>query len=167
MSKTTKFWFAMLAAWPLTAVAAPQKDDSAARPLAELPGKPTGPIAVEHHLSAPLSVGASVVVTITARAEPAARGLALETTASRPSAVLATAPVLVASGAGMASWQLSVVPLEADAGYFNVIVTAEIDGITQARTVAVALRSAAAPVATAKGDAETETLIALPVEESR
>jgi hypothetical protein len=150
---------------PFTSTAAPRPAHSEPPPRAERPGKPTGPIAVEHKLAAPPAVGVPVAATITARVEPGAGELVLEVSASQPGAVLLTAPVLVASGPGLRTWQVTVVPLTVDAGYLNALVTAEIDGIPQARTVAIALRSAAPAEPAAEPSAEGETLIALPVEE--
>jgi hypothetical protein len=157
-----------LGASPALVMAAPP-EASEARPAAraESPVKPTGPIAVEHRLGAEPAVGVPLTITISARVSGSTDGLRLETSGSRPGAVLLTEPTLVASGESGYSWTLTVVPLEADAGYLNVIVVGNIDGLPQARSVAIALRS---PVAEARPEpeaaADTETLIALPVRET-
>jgi hypothetical protein len=154
-----------MASSPLALAAAPEKGAEPPQPQRyESPGKPTGPIAVEHRFGGPLAVGAPVALTITARVEPGAGELAIETTATEPKVVVLSAPVLLASGVGRYSWELTVVPLAVDAGYLNVIVSGEIDGLTQARTVSIALRSAEPPAA-AVPPSENETLISLPVRE--
>ena len=149
---------------PMALAAAPEKAASPPPARFESPGKPTGPIAVEHRFGAGLAVGTAVTLTITARVEPGAGELALETTATDPKAVVLSVPALVASGAGRYSWQLTVVPLVVDAGYLTVVVSGEIDGVAQARTVSIALRSEEPP-AVAAPPSKNETLIALPVQE--
>ena len=145
--------------------AAPEKAGEPSQPARyESPGKPTGPIAVEHQFGGHLAVGTSVTLTITARVEPGAGELAIETTATEPKALALSAPVLLASGVGWYSWQLTVVPFAVDAGYLNVIVSGEIDGMAQARTVSIGLRSAEPPPV-AVAPSGNETLIALPVRE--
>ena len=52
---------------------------------------------------------------------------------------------LVAAGDGVYAWTITVVPLTAEAGYLTVIVSGDIDGVAQARSVTVSLRSTAAP----------------------
>jgi hypothetical protein len=166
MSYLTRLIAGVVAAAPLALAAAPEKAGAPPQPVRfESPGKPTGPIAVEHQFGGHLAVGASVSLTITARVEPGAGELAIETTATEPRAVVLSAPVLVATGSGRYSWQLTVVPLAVDAGYLNVVVSGEIDGVPQARTVTVALRSAEPP-AVAAPPSDDEPLIALPVEET-
>ncbi len=66
----------------------------------------------------------------------------------------------------MYSWQITVVPLAAEAGYLSVIVSGTIDGVDQARSVTISLRSAAPADAPAPVAGGGETLIALPVQES-
>jgi hypothetical protein len=155
---------ALLAAVPLTAVAAPP--GARERPRAELPGKPTGPIDVDYRLAAEPAVGVPLAITITARVEAGAAGLRLEITASEPNAVLLTVPTLVASAASTQTWRVTVVPLAADSGYLNAVVAGEIDGEAQARTVTIALRGAAAAPEAAPPAAPGEALIALPVQET-
>ena len=153
-------------AWPWLAAGAPRAAERAATSV-ELPGKPTGPIAVEHRLATQPSVGVPLDVSITARVAGDVGRLGIEANATAPDAALVTAPTLVAVGEGTYSWRLTVVPLVAEAGYLSVIVSGSIEGVAQARSITISLRSAAAEgdppaVALAGG----ETLIALPVQES-
>ena len=157
---------ASLMMWPLLTAAAPRVLERAAPAAAELPGKPTGPILVEHRLAADPAVGVPLDITVTARVDAAASGLSIEANATVPRAALVTPPRLLEAGAGVYSWQITVVPLAAEAGYLSVIVSGTIDGVDQARSVTISLRSAAPadlPAPTAGGG---ETLIALPVQES-
>ena len=82
-------------------------------------------------------------------------------------AALVTAPALVTTGEGVYGWTITVVPLAADAGYLSVIVAGVVDGVAQARSITVPLRSAdaAGPVPAASSGGR-EALIALPVQES-
>ena len=154
-------------AWPWLADAAPPADARRTEARAELPGKPTGPIAVEHRLAGEPAVGVSLEIAVTARVEAEIGALRIEASASSPSTALVTPPLLTSVANGVYSWTLTVVPLAADAGYLSVIVSGAIDGVAQARSVTISLRSAAAPGAQpgvmAVGG---ETLIALPVQES-
>lgn len=145
--------------------AAPRGAAPAAAARAELPGKPTGPIAVEHHMGAVPAVGTPLAIAITARVDGQVAGLGIEASATVPSAVLVTQPRLLGVSGGVYSWEITVVPLRADAGYLSVIVSGAIDGVDQARSVTIPLRGEApgADAVRARGD---ETLIALPVEES-
>jgi len=169
MSRAPSF---ALAAWllalPILGNAAPRTVGEPVQVvLAELPGKPTGPIAVDYRLAAEPAVGVPLKITITARVEGGVGALRLETSASVPNAVLLTVPSLVTSGDGGYAWELTVVPLTADAGYLNVIVAGEIDGVAQARSVSIPLRTAAAAIRPeVRAEAGTETLIALPVRET-
>jgi hypothetical protein len=134
---------------------------------AQLPVKPTGPIAVEHHLASEPSVGEPLTITISARVSGSTDGLGLETSASHPGAVLLTLPTLVANVESEYTWTVTVVPLAADAGYLNVVVAGEVDGLPQARSVTIALRSKlAATSAEPAAHGNSETLIALPVRET-
>ena len=151
-------------AWPLSIDAAPRTVDGAAP--AERPGKPTGPIAVEHRLAAEPTVGVPLKIAITARVAGEVGRLSIEATATTPQAAVVSPPLLVAVEGDAYAWQLSVVPLAADAGYVSVIVSGTIDGVEQARSVTIALRSSAPAEAAAVTAAEGEALIALPVEES-
>jgi hypothetical protein len=146
-------------------VAAPRGAQPAAAARAELPSKPTGPIAVEHHFRALPSVGTPLAIAITARVEGQVAELGIEASATTPSAVLVTQPRLLGANGGVYSWEITVVPLRADAGYLSVIVSGAIDGVDQARSVTIPLRGEAlgADTVPSRGD---ETLIALPVEES-
>ena len=153
-------------ALPLWVGAAPRTAERAAPAPAELPGKPTGPIAVEHHFAADPAVGVPVKIAVTARVDGAAGGLSIEANPTLPRAALVTPPTLLAVGEGVYSWEITVVPLAAEAGYLSVIVSGAIDGVEQARSVTISLRSAVladAPAPVARGG---ETLIALPVQES-
>jgi hypothetical protein len=157
-----------LIALPVLGAAAPRAAPAAASAArTELPGKPTGPIAVDHRLAAEPAVGVPVKITITARVESSVNGLTLEARASEPQAALVTAPEAMSAHGGVYTWELTVVPLVAAAGYLNVSVAGTIDGVAQARSIAISLRSAGAahgvsPAAAGGG----ETLIALPVIES-
>lgn len=161
---TLTLWLVSL---PVAAAAAPRAlEESAGAARSELPGKPTGPIAVEYRLGAVPAVGVPLTIAITARAAGETGGLRLETSASEPRDVLLAVPTAVASADGAQAWELTVVPLAQDAGYVTVVVTGEIDGVTQARTVTIALRGSAAPPAVAAIEGAGETLIALPVIET-
>jgi len=158
---------AMLIALPALGAAAPRAAPAVATAArSELPGKPTGPIAVEYRLAEQPTAGVPVKITITARVQSSVNGLTLHAHASEPRAALVTEPLLVTAPDGAYAWELTVVPLAAE-GYLNVSVAGTIDGIEQARSVTISLRSAAAaeglaPAVAAGG----ETLIALPVHES-
>jgi hypothetical protein len=164
---------AVLAA-PSLAGAAPPPAERAAPPAervtpvrAAYPGKPTGPIAVDYRLGAPPAVGTPLEIEITARVQAAVSDLAIEASPSAPRSLLVTPPTFVAAGEGVYSWRITVVPLTTDAGYLSVVVAGTVDGLPQARSVTVPLRSAAAPeAASAAGDSSGEALIALPVQES-
>jgi hypothetical protein len=104
---------------------------------------------------------------ITARVDGETAGLRLETSASEPRDVLLAVPTVIAAPDGAQAWELTVVPLAQDAGYLTVVVMGEIDGVSQARTVTIALRGSEAPPAVAAREgAGEETLIALPVLET-
>jgi hypothetical protein len=153
-------------ALPVAVGAAPRAAERVAPVAAELPGKPTGPIAVEHQFAADPAVGVPVKITVTAHVNGAAGGLGIEATPTLPRAALVTPPTPLAVGEGVYSWEITVVPLAAEAGYLSVIVSGAIDGVEQARSVTISLRSVVledAPAPAARGG---ETLIALPVQES-
>ena len=152
--------------WPLFVSAAPRAVDSAAPVLVERPGKPTGPIAVEHHLAAEPMVGLPLKIALTARVAGTVGRLSIEATATTPQAALVSPPLLVAVEGDAYAWEITVVPLSADAGYLSVIVAGTIDGVEQARSVTIALRSTAPAEAPEVTIADGEALIALPVQES-
>lgn len=157
----------LLAALPLTVTAAPRTLDELPRAASfELPGKPTGPIAVDYRLTAVPAVGVPLTIAITARVDGETAGLRLETSASQPRDVLLAVPTVIAAPDGAQAWELTVVPLVLDAGYLTVVVMGEIDGVSQARTVTIALRGSEAPPAAAAREGAGETLIALPVLET-
>jgi hypothetical protein len=133
---------------------------------AERPGKPTGPIAVEHRLAAEPMVGVPLKIALTARVAGTVGRLSIEAIATTPQAAVVSPPLLVAVEGDAYAWEITVVPLAADAGYVSVIVSGTIDGVEQARSVTIALRSSAPAEAAAVTAAEGEALIALPVEES-
>ncbi len=164
--RTTAALLAASLAWPLSTGAAPRVAERAAPAAAELPGKPTGPIVVEHRLAADPAVGVPLEISVTARVDAAAGGLSIEANATVPRAALVTPPRLLAAGEGVYSWQITVVPLAVEAGYLSVIVSGTIDGLDQARSVTISLRSAAPADAPAPVAGGGETLIALPVQES-
>jgi hypothetical protein len=153
-------------AWPSLTGAAPRAVGDPPPARVERPDKPTGPIVVEHLFAADPAVGVPLKIAVTARVEGDVGRLSIEATATEPRAVLVSPPVLLAVGAGVYSWEVTVVPLAADAGYLSVIVSGLIDGVAQARSVTIALRSAVPAEAAAVTVAEGETLIALPVQES-
>lgn len=163
-----KWLVAALLACPLVAGAAPRLLERAAAG-AELPTKPTGPIAIEHRLAARPAVGVPLEIAVTARVAADARAVRIEVDASLPRAVLVTPAMLDSTAGGVYRWTITVVPLVAEAGYLNVIVSAGVDGVAQADAVTVSLRSTAtsgvarAPAGAAGGG---ERLIALPVQES-
>jgi hypothetical protein len=151
----------------LSTEAAPPTERISNQARLELPGKPTGPIAVEHQMPDEPAVGVPLAIAITARVEADVGVLRIEANASSPRMVLVTPPLLTSVADGVYAWTLTVVPLAADAGYLNVIVSGSIDGMPQARSVTLSLRSAAAPdSAPSAASLEGETLIALPVHES-
>jgi hypothetical protein len=153
-------------AWPMLAGAAPRIGGIALSPRAERPDKPTGPILVEHRLAARPAVGVPVKIAVTARVEGDVGRLSIEANATAPRAALVSPPVLVAASEGVYSWEITVVPLAADAGYLSVIVAGSIDGVAQARSVTIALNGAVPAEALPVTVDEGETLIALPVRES-
>jgi hypothetical protein len=157
------FW-AVLLAWPLAGRAAPRGVEIAAR--TERPDKPTGPIVVEHQLRARPAVGVALEIVVTARVEGDVGRLSIEANATAPSAVVVSPPVPTGTDDGVYSWEITVVPLAVEAGYLSVIVSGSIDGVAQARSVTIALRSAAQREPAAVTVADGETLIALPVQES-
>jgi len=153
--------------WPALSSSAPREVVEGRSPArTELPVKPTGPIAVEHHLGAVPAVGVPLTVTISARVAGQADALRLETSASRPEAVLLTTPTLVASGDSEFTWVLTIVPLAVDAGYLNVAVAGDVDGLPQARSVSIAVRTAPRTADDPAAHGNSETLIALPVRET-
>ena len=157
----------LLVALPMAASAAPPEQGAVAREARfELPGKPTGPIAVDYRLREVPAVGVPLTIAITARAAGETDGLRLETSASEPDAVLVALPTPVAGADGAQAWELTVVPLAVDAGYLTVVVTGDIDGVPQARTVTITLRGSGTPPAAPAVQANGETLIALPVIET-
>jgi hypothetical protein len=155
-------------AWPMLAGAAPRIGGIALPPRAERPDKPTGPILVEHRLAARPAVGVPVKIAVTARVEGDVGRLSIEASATAPRAALVSPPALVAAdaGEGIYSWEITVVPLAADAGYLSVIVAGSIDGVAQARSVTIALNGAVPAEALPVTVDDGETLIALPVQES-
>jgi hypothetical protein len=163
--RTTTALAAVALAWPLLGNAAPPVEERARPVRAEFPGKPTGPIVVDHRFGAAPMVGVPLTIEITARADGVVGGLGIEANATVPSAVLVTPPVPVVAGDGVYSWEITVVPLAAEAGYLSVTVSGMLDGAAQARSVTISLRSAAGDAATVEA-APGETLIALPAQES-
>jgi hypothetical protein len=158
---------AAVLAWPSLAAAAPRAEERAPPAPADLPVKPTGPIGLEYRVAAQPSVGVPLEIAVTARVQADVGRVTIEAAASSTGAALVTAPALVRSGEGVYAWTITVVPLTAQAGYLSVIVAGDVDGVAQARSITVPLRSADAsgsvPAASAGG---REALIALPVQES-
>ena len=146
--------------------AAPRPGDATG--AERLPVKPGGPIAVEYRAAAEPSVGTPLEIAITARVEARVGNVTIETNPSMPRAVLVTEPEAVVAGAdGLYSWTITVVPLAADAGYLSVVVSGQVEGLAQARSVTIPLASGAAEsAAPLPQPADGEALIALPVQES-
>jgi hypothetical protein len=132
----------------------------------EFPGKPTGPISVEYRLDARPAVGVPLTVTVAARVEGGVGLLAIEANATSSRAALVTTPQLTSAADGNYVWELTVVPLAAEAGYLSVIVSGSSEGVPQASSVTISLRSADASAQTALPLTDGEALIALPVQES-
>jgi hypothetical protein len=153
-------------AWPISIDAAPRAAEIAAPVRVDLPGKPTGPIAVEHRLTSEPMVGVPLKLAITARVAGEVGRLSIEATATAPRAAVVSPPVLMAVEGEAYSWEITVVPLAVDAGYLSVIVSGSIDGVEQARSLTIALRSTVPTEAPAVTVADGEALIALPVQES-
>ena len=154
-------------AWPLLSGAEPPIEARQTRLRAELPGKPTGPIAVEHRVLGEPVVGIPLAIAVTARVEADVGALRIEASASSPRAALVTPPLLTSVTDGVYAWTITVVPLATDAGYLSVIVSGNIDGVAQARSVTISVRSTAArDAAPSTAAIQGETLIALPVQES-
>jgi hypothetical protein len=164
--RTINALLAACLALPLASLAAPRGAERAVPARAEFPGKPTGPIVVEHRVTTVPTVGAPVTIEISARAAGAISGLGIEARATAPDAVLVTPPVPVAAQNGVYAWEITVVPLAAEAGYLSVIVTGVIDGAPQARNVTISLRSSAPTEPPTVQGKDGEALIALPAEES-
>lgn len=153
-----------LLALPALGAGAPRERAAAPHPArVELPGKPAGAISLDYRVAAEPSIGVPLEITLTARVAGEVGRLTLDASATQPSAVLLTAPTLVASDAGVYVWRITVVPLAADAGYLSVVVAGVVDGVEQARSVSIALHGAVPPPAAQP--AAGETLIALPVRE--
>ena len=157
---------AAVLAWPSLAAAAPRAEEHAP-PTPDLPVKPTGPIGVEYRVAAQPAVGVPLEIAVTARVQAEVTRVTIEAVASSTGAALVTVPALVTSGGGVYAWTITVVPLVAEGGYLSVIVAGDVDGVAQARSITVPLRSAGAPVSLPAADPRgREALIALPVQES-
>jgi hypothetical protein len=168
MSNRAAFVIALcVGAWPALSSAAPREVVEGRAPArAEFPVKPTGPIAVEHHLGADPAVGVPLTITLSARVSGQVDALRLDASASRPDALLLTTPELVASGDSEFTWVHTIVPLAVDAGYLNVAVAGDIDGLPQARSVSIAVRTVPPTADAPAAHGNSETLIALPVRET-
>jgi hypothetical protein len=164
------------AAITAAAVAAPPRDETGAAgsAAAERPRgthKPTGPIAVTHELAATPALGQLLEVTVSATAGAGALGLSLAARAADPDALLLAAQSAGVERDGRTVWVVTVMPL-APSSYLNLVVTAELDGVPQARSLVIPVRvpgadapaSAAATSAEADADA-AEAVISLPAEE--
>jgi hypothetical protein len=153
-------------AWPTLAAAAPRAAERAAPAGADVRVKPTGPIGVEYRLSASPAVGVPLEIAVTARVQAEVSRVTIEANPTVARTVLLTPPELVSAGDGVYSWTITVVPLVAEAGYLSVIVAGDLDGVAQARSATVPLRSTDAPGASPATSTGNEALIALPVQES-
>jgi hypothetical protein len=156
---------AVVLGWAMHAGAAPRSLEASS--ANELPAKPTGPISVEYRLAAEPAVGVPLTITVTARVENDVGTLGIEANATSPRSVLVTPPQLDTTSDGRYVWELTVVPLAAEAGYLSVIVSGASEGVAQASSVTISLRSAAEPAKTPlAAAADGEALIELPVQES-
>jgi hypothetical protein len=164
--RTRTALFALALVCPLTVGAAPRTVGTTAPARVERPDKPTGPIVVEHRLTAQPAVGVPLTIALTARVEGDVGRLSIEANATAPGALLVSPPLLVAVAGGVYTWEITAVPLAAEAGYLSIIVSGLIDGVAQARSVTIALRSTAPAEAVAVTIGEDERLIALPAQES-
>ena len=165
--RTTATLLAAVLAWPSLVGAAPRAEERASPAAADLPVKPTGPIGVEYRVAAQPAVGVPLEIAVTARVQADVGRVTIEAAASSGSAVLVAAPALVRSGEGVYAWTITVVPLAPEGGYLSVIVAGDVDGVAQARSITVPLRSAEASGSVSPArSAGRETLIALPVQES-
>jgi hypothetical protein len=153
-------------AWTAFAAAAPRDSERAAPERFDVRVKPTGPIGVEYRVAAQPAVGVPLEIAVTARVQADVRRVTIEANPTAARAVLVTPPALVTAGEGVYSWTVTVVPLVAEAGYLSVIVAGDVDGVAQARSVTVPLRSADARGARPTATDGPEALIALPVQES-
>ncbi len=160
---------ALLAAVGAGAVAAAPLDAPVAATHDE--AKPLGPIAVDVRLAAPPALGVPLTVTVTARADAAAVDrLALEVRADDSAALVIAAQSGPVDRAGARNWVLTVVPVRASGANLNVVVTGEIDGVAQARSVTTKISppgavSAVRAPSVAPTQAGGENLSLLPVEE--
>jgi hypothetical protein len=165
MKRRSAVALAVALEWAMQAGAAPRLPE--AQPASELPGKPTGPITVEYRLAAQPAVGVPLTIKVTARVESDVGTLGIEANATSPRSVLVTPPQLATARDGNYVWELTVVPLVAEAGYLSVIVSGASEGVAQAGSVTISLRSAAAPAETPlSAAANGEALISLPVQEN-
>jgi hypothetical protein len=170
MNAHLKLVAAALAGIPLLTIHAAPREVAATPNGAriELPGKPTGPITVDYRVPAEPVIGAPLEIAIMARLDAGATRVLLDASASDAAALWVASPTLVTQAAGLYTWRVTVVPWRASAGYLNVIVAGEIEGLTQARSVTIPIRSAGpGPVgATVDAGRSPEVLIALPVRET-
>ncbi len=153
-------------AWPTLAAAAPRATERATPERSDVRVKPTGPIGVEYRVAAQPAVGVPLEIAVTARVQADVSGVTIGANPTNARAVLITAPALVSASEGVYSWTITVVPLAAEAGYLSVIVAGDLDGVAQARSVTVPLRSTDARGPSAAASDGAEALIALPVQES-
>src|SRR5262245_46349170 len=86
-TRTVTTLIALSLAWSAPLFSAPPPGEQAA-PRMKLPGKPTGPIAVEYRVAAVPAVGVPLEIDVSARVEAEVQGLSIEANASAPHAVL-------------------------------------------------------------------------------
>lgn len=153
-------------ALPTLGAGAPRPTEPETSQRADVRVKPSGPIGVEYRVAAPPAVGVPLEIAVTARVQADVSRVTIEANPTASRAVLVTPPALVTAGEGVYSWTITVVPLVAEAGYLSVIVAGDVDGVAQARSVTVPLRSTNAGAARPAGSDGSEALIALPVQES-
>jgi hypothetical protein len=153
------------------AAAAPREQAATGRIAMELPSppKPTGPIAVDYRFAGSPVVGQAFDVSITARG-PEAVVLVLEASAADPASLFVVAQTSGFDRDGERTWVVTIVPLLPRQSYLDVLVTGDIDGVTQARNVVIPIRTeraggAAAPAGEVAVCSGGEKLILLPVDE--
>jgi hypothetical protein len=145
---------ALAAAWPLAGAAKPRGE-----PAASATPKPTAPIAITHRLAGEPALGQPVEVILSIAAEGEMTGVNLSFDADDPLAMidpvgsLGIGTLHAGEGADVA---VTVLPLLDRTHYLSVTVTAFVDGMPQARTIAVPIRLPGSDPGTSDTDAAGE-----------